>query len=253
MTTVFHNNRFFPQHFLLTVDSDVNPNSQAETICKEAFKLAPECFNGESLFFKYVLRYCHPYDYERFRGLKQLQETARSKTRFKDEYRGYILIDISEWKGHLTEELFSDVTMAFLSDMTLYWKYIFISPGYELDESEMKILQRLFKVKLLDSSAFPKQDLYKSFFDSISKNHGIRFSNLTENLFRKFVPHKTMSTVNDVIAIENDLISFFGTSINIKAEMIVDYMKNPDSFCFSLISEENMKKLHHLTKEEITL
>lgn len=250
---IFNNNKFFPQHFMLTADNDVDLDNQAETICNEAFKMAPDCFNGETLLFKYVLRYCPPYEYEKFRGLKQLQEVARSYTRFKDEYRGYILIDISEWKGHLTEELFADVTMAFLSDMSTYWKYIFISPGYELDEIEIKILQRFFRVKALDSSVFPKQDLYKLFFDSLKQKHGFKFSNLTESVFCNFVPHKAMSSANDLIAIENDLISYFGTHANIKAEMIVDYLKNQDSFCFSLISAENMKKLLHITKEEITL
>lgn len=253
MATVFNNNKFFPQHFLLTSDSDVNLNNQAETICKEAFQLSPESFNGEKLFFKYILSYCQPYEYEKFQGLRRLQEVARSNTRFKDEYRGYILIDISEWKGHLTEELFADVTMPFLSDMSMFWKYLFVSPGYERSESELNVLKRFFRVKQLDAASFPKPDLYKTFFDSMNKNHGIRFSKLTENVFRRFIPNEAMRSVQNVIAIKNDIISFFGTHVNVKAEMIVDYLKNPDSFCFNLISEENMQKLVHIHKEEIIL
>ena len=35
--------------------------------------------------------------------------------------------------------------------------------------------------------------------------------------------------------------------------MMADYLKNPDGFCFGFISEQDMKKILHINKEEITL
>ena len=105
----------------------------------------------------------------------------------------------------------------------------------------------------MDQISFSNPDLYKTFFDSIDNNHGIHLSSLTQNLFRRFIPQKAMRTKESVIAIENDLKSFFGPQTNVRAEMMAEYLKNPDGFCFGFISEQDMKKIVHITKEEITL
>lgn len=253
MATVFKNNKFFPQNFYLNCNDNLELDIQAGTICTEAIQLSPESFNGEKPYFKFILRYCPPYEHEKFCDLRRLQEAARSNTRFKDEYRGYILIDIAEWKGHLTEELFADVTMSFLSDMSGYWKYIFVSSGCELSEDDLSVLQRFFRVKELDQISFSNPDLYKAFFDSIDNNYGIHLSSLTQNLFRRFIPQKAIRTKESVIAIENDLKAFFGSQTNVRAEMMANYLKNPDGLCFGFISEQDMKKILHINKEEITL
>lgn len=98
--TIFKNNKFFPQNFYLNCDDKLEVDIQARAICNEAAQLSPESFNGEKPCFKFILRYCPPYEHEKFFDLRRLQEAARSNTRFKDEYRGYILIDIAEWKFH---------------------------------------------------------------------------------------------------------------------------------------------------------
>lgn len=253
MATVFKDNKFFPQNFYLNCNNSLEFDIYSRTICSEAEQLSPGSFNGETPYFKFYLRYCPPYEHEKYCGLRRLQEAARSNTRFKDEYRGYILIDISEWKDHLAEELFADVTMSFLNDMSGYWKYIFASPGCELSEDELSVLQRFFRVKELDQILFSNPDLYKTFFDSIDNNHGIHLSSLPQNLFRRFIPQKAMRTKESVIAIENDLKSFFGPKTNVSAEMMADYLKNPDGICFGLISEQDMKKILRINKEEIAL
>ncbi len=251
--SIFYKNKFFPQNFILLSDDEESLDDQIEQICSEAFRISPDSFNGECLYFKFIFRYCLPYEQNRFHELKRFQETARSNIRFKDEYRGYIVIDITEWKGHLTEELFSDITLPFLSDMSDIWKYIFISPGNKLTEDEIEVLLRYFKVKRLDKASFAECDLYKCFFEDLREKHDIHFLTQTENLFRRFIPQNAIKTKRTVIAIENDLKSFFGTHITVRPEMMAKYFKNPDGFCFDLISEKDMEKIQRISKEEITL
>ena len=253
MAYIFTNNRFFPQNFYLSSENDRDFENQYALLCAEALQLSPESFNGEQLFFKFILHYCPPYEHDRFCELKRLQEVARSNTRFKDEYRGYIVIDISEWEGHFAEELFSDIVMSFLSDMSDFWKYLFVTPGYKLTENERRVLNRFFKVKNLDVLSFVEPDSYKSFFESLSKNYDIHFSALTESIFRRFIPQKVMRTKETVSAIGNDLKSFFGAHTNIRAKMMAAYLKNPDAICYNLISEKNMEIVQRINKEEITL
>ena len=48
MSTIFKNNRFFPQNFLLLSDSGIGLDNQITEICQEAFRVSPGSFNGEA-------------------------------------------------------------------------------------------------------------------------------------------------------------------------------------------------------------
>jgi len=71
-----------------------------------------------SVFFK--LGYVPPY--EEFRELKQLQLRTKNADLFGGD--AYIIMDLSEWVRHETEEYFS-VTMKYLHDQSYKWRYIF--------------------------------------------------------------------------------------------------------------------------------
>ncbi len=100
----------------------------------------PEEFNGELSCFLHELRYIPPF--ERFTELIRLQGTAANKAGFRDEYNGYIIMDISEYLRH-ESDMYFDISIKFLHDMNQHWRYIFL-----LDNSSTNAAQELVR-KLL--------------------------------------------------------------------------------------------------------
>lgn len=246
---IFNKNKFFPQNFFISSNNGESLENPIERICSEAYRISPGSFNGERLYFKFILRYCPPYEQDRFQELKRLQEIARNNVRFKYEYKGYVAIDITEWIGHLDEELFERVTMAFLCDMSDCWKYIFISSKSNIAEEDMRVLNRFFKVKHLDASLTLKVEPFNQFFESIRKRFGIRFSPHATEVFRRFVPVKAVQRRETILALEGDFKNFFGKHSNINKEMIMEYFIDSDSVGHDLLSEKDIAEIYSIVGE----
>ena len=200
--------------------------------------MSPDSFNGDCLFFKFTLRYCPPYEQDRFRELKRLQEVAYSNVRFKNEYKGFIVIDITEWIGHFEEELFQTITMSFLCDMSDCWKYIFVASN--LSKDDFSVLNKFFKVKNLGELQQEKNDAHNSLVASLYNHFNIRFSPEATGSLRKYVPANIISSKETAFAIMNDIKTFFGSASYIDKQMLLDYLSNSDGMCFEIISEKNM-------------
>lgn len=114
---------FYPQNFILLGSSE-DQRGQANQIVQEAVTLFPGEFNARRKFFPFELRYIPPFD-KAFSELKRLQGTAAEEAGFRDEYRGYIVIDLSAYVTHEAEDYFGR-TIKFLHDMSSCWKYIFL-------------------------------------------------------------------------------------------------------------------------------
>jgi len=246
---LFNKNKFFPQNFLLLSDAGESLDNQIAHICSEASRLSPESFNGKQLCFRFILRYCPPYEQERFRELKRLQEVARDNIRFKYEYKGYIAMDISEWAGHLNEELFSDITMAFLSDMSDCWKYIFTSDKSNFSEDDMRVLNRFIKVKQLDALQLMKIDYCHQFFENISERFDICFTDTAVDILRRFIPKKVMQKKAAVLALEKDFINYFGKNCAVSKEMLLPYLIDPDGISYDFLSDKNIEEIRSIIEE----
>lgn len=95
----------------------------AEMIVSKAKAHHPEKFEGNRDFFNFDLRYIAPFD-RNFNELKRLQGTAAEAAGRRDEFRGYISVNLSAYIAHEREEYF-DKILYFLADMNEEWKYIF--------------------------------------------------------------------------------------------------------------------------------
>ena len=249
MKKVFDSNRFFPQNFLIISDATESIENQIDTICSEAFSISPNSFNGECKCFKFILRYCPPYEQDRFRELKRLQEVARDNTRFKYEYKGFIAIDISEWAGHLNEELFSVITMTFLSDMSDCWKYIFINDKSNFNKDDMRVISKFFKVKQLDALQLMESDCCHQFFESIRNRSGIRFTDTAADILRRFMPKEVMKKKDAVLALGRDFNNYFGKNCTVSKEMLLAYLIDPDSICYDFLTEMTIDEIHSIIEE----
>lgn len=244
MNDFFNNNRFYPQNFLLSSNSNSDFDNLIKTISENAFAISPDSFNGINKYFEFELRYCAPYEQESFRELKRLQETARRNVRFKKEFNGYIVLNISEWVGHLDEELFSKITMSFLSDMNDSWKYIFISDKQQIPEKDLDILNTYIRVKKIEiSDEMQQTDYYTSFFTSLAEECKIRLSHCAQKIFRKLVPEKTLSDKVMSNVILRDISSYFENQAQVDTKMIVAYFTDSNSLCYSLIPKSDIEKI----------
>lgn len=95
----------------------------AEMIVSKAKKQHPEKFEGNRDSFYFDLRYVAPFD-SNFNELKRLQGTAAEVAGRRDEFRGYLCINLSSYISHEKEGYFEKV-LYFLADMNADWKYIF--------------------------------------------------------------------------------------------------------------------------------
>lgn len=117
-------NATYPKNFILLGMQIDELRCKAEVIVSEAFERFEEIFNGEVASFPFDLRYVPPFD-KSFPELMRLQGVAAENVRFKDSYRGYIILDVSEFLKHEKEPYFQR-TIRFLHDENDGWRYIFI-------------------------------------------------------------------------------------------------------------------------------
>ncbi len=96
---------------------------KADAIVAEAVELFPEKFMGKISAFPFELRYTPPYE-KPFLEIKRLQGTAAQKAGWRKEFKGYIIIDVSPFMAHESEDYF-DITLKFLYDSNEAQSYIF--------------------------------------------------------------------------------------------------------------------------------
>ena len=231
---LFLNNRFYPQNFILRNCSAINGVEIAEQLADEAKQIIPDLFNGTEPVFSFQLRYCPPY--QSFLELKRLQTEAIYHTHFKDEYRGLIQLDMSEWVGHADEEYFSRITIPFLSDMTSEWHYIFCFDGLTCGEDMLSILQETFWCKDISDQA---QNLEKkSSVIEVLQKEGITFIGKAPLIIKRAV--ESVSLQSDMMpTLIRDIQSFFGQKSVLTEDDLVNYLKS-DTYMHCLLKDNQI-------------
>lgn len=111
-------------NYILTGSDRKDVWAKAEEIVQEAKITQPECFNTDTAAIRYEMKYVPPFE-RNFDHLKKIQvDTSRAAPLFY-EYNGYMIIDLTKYIGHETEDYF-DTSLKFFSDMTDYWAYVFV-------------------------------------------------------------------------------------------------------------------------------
>ena len=118
-----HGTAFYPEHCILLGDPMLL-KEQAMSIIAQAKERFPEKFAGQKDYFFFELRYVAPFD-KSFRELKRPQGEAAAAAGRRDEFRGYIILNLSEYLTHEDEAYFT-ITLQFLADMSDTWKYILL-------------------------------------------------------------------------------------------------------------------------------
>lgn len=88
-------------------------------------------FYGDVPFFEFYLEYCSPET--DFHELSRLIEEVNVAAGFRDEYRGIIHVDVSEWIGK-TEEKHFKTMLEYVSDNSDNWLVVFSMPNNESEQ-----------------------------------------------------------------------------------------------------------------------
>ena len=129
------NHCHFSEHYIL-FGRIHKRKGDIDAIISENKRNQPEIFEGKEEFFEFEFRYTEPFD-KNFTELKRLQGLAAGFAGRRNEFRGYIVIDLS---GYLThhEDRYLNIMLFFLADMSEFWKYIFI-----IDDQNLKAAREL--------------------------------------------------------------------------------------------------------------
>ncbi len=114
---------FYPENYILLGSSDAQ-KAHADAIISEMKACRPEKFEGNEDSFPFEFRYAAPFD-KGFHELKRLQGTAAEAAGRRNEFKGYIIMDMNHWLTHHNEE-YLNKALLFLVDMSEYWNYIFL-------------------------------------------------------------------------------------------------------------------------------
>lgn len=114
---------FHPEHYIL-LGVPTLQKERAMSIIAQAKARFPERFAGPKDCFSFELRYVAPFG-KSFRELKRLQGEAAAAAGRRDEFRGYITLNLSDYLTHENEAYFT-ITLQFLADMSDTWKYILL-------------------------------------------------------------------------------------------------------------------------------
>lgn len=116
-------NNHYPKNYILLGTSS-NQVADADGIISKMKVSNPEKFDGNRDFFSFEFRYTAPFEKD-FYELKRLQGTASEAAGRRNEFKGYIVIDMSDWLTHHDEDYLNRF-LFFLVDMSDCWKYIFL-------------------------------------------------------------------------------------------------------------------------------
>ena len=217
---------FEPRNIILLGSMDYQ-RKIANQIVQEAAMLFPELFNGKRASFSYELRYVPPFD-KAFNELKRLQGIAAEEAGFRDEFRGYIVMDVSPFITHETDEYFI-ITLKFLYDMADCWNYIFL-----VDDSNRKAALDLVREVLLILEDVPcrvieeKEDKISrnaQYINEVCKEYGITCSIPVQIFLKNLLDHNDCSR-QVVTAIIHELSIKFGTGNVLSMIAMCDYFGN---------------------------
>lgn len=205
-------------------------------------------FEGERDSFVFELRYTEPFE-KQFTELKRLQGLAAEYAGRRNEFKGYIIINLSSYLSHANDH-YLKIILYFLLDMNDRWKYIFL-----IDNKNQKSVNELISKVLhyFVSDNIPckvieerKEKEEVKILNSICKAKEISCSDDVKSLFVELLNHD----------FKEEVISQLITSISwyshkcINMELIDRLISDPDSLIHYMLSKDELCHLVELRKEK---
>lgn len=201
-------------------------------------------FEGERDSFVFELRYTEPFE-KQFTELKRLQGLAAECAGRRNEFKGYIIINLSSYLSHTNDHYFK-IILYFLLDMNDRWKYIFLIDNKNqksVNELVSKVLHFFVSDNISCKVIEERKEKEKiKIINSICETKGISCSDDVKNLFVELLNHD----------FKEEIVSQLITSISwyshkcINMELIDRLISDPDSLIHYMLSKNEIDKLCHL-------
>lgn len=250
MENIFKNNHFYPQNFFIKKRENTDIEAIIKEISEKASNISPESFDAETKCFIFKLQYQPPYvKISEFREIRDLQVEAISKTRFKNEYNGYIGIDISEWIEHSNEEHFTNCIHC-LRKMSPHWKYVFFADD-SYNDTNIKKTVDFIKGEIwlheLNISSFSKNKVADRLSEKIKETHNIKLALSSQKIIKEVFGENENLDDDTVSNIANDISIYFGDKKELLSYALVNYLSD-DTYAHSIMTEKEIAKLNDLIK-----
>lgn len=199
----------------------------------------PEKFEGKADSFVFELRYVAPFAKE-FRELKRLQGTAAEAAGRRNNFKGYIVIDMNNWLTHHDEE-YLNKALLFLIDMSDHWKYIFL-----VDNQNAKVARELVDkiLSVFFRDHIPcgvKEEKYswKGRVDSICKAQGVMCSPPVNEFLHELLEQEFSESI--VAALLSEVSWNSGKKISM--DMLADFTINRDPIVRYMLTQKEYSRL----------
>jgi len=239
MTDLFENIPNYKNFILLGTQLD-ELKRKAHAIVSEAEQKCNCIFNGETAAFEFNLRYTPPFE-KNFRELMRLQGVAAENARFKDEYRGYIIIDVCEFLKHEAEPYFQ-IAIRYLHDENDNWRYIFI-----VDKANEKAAKDLTRVileyikctKVIDDENILDEN--RDFLIRVCKDVDLRMENDALGLFENLFEYENVNR-NVIESIIFDLSTVYKKQ-KISIDVLKGYFESDKTLAQYIITNNTLAKV----------
>ena len=129
--------------------STVRLRSEVEDKSEWEAEIYPEDFRGDAacIFYKYD----HVLPYDKLDGLRRYILSVKDKTGFRNRFKGYIALDLSEWADHVDEDYFKILIM-YLADHSdgIHYVLFFGARDAASKEQILEVLRQYIRVKIVD-------------------------------------------------------------------------------------------------------
>lgn len=239
-------NSTYPKNFILLGTQMDELRNKAEVMVSFAHEKFPEVFNGEVYSFPFDLRYVPPFE-KTFTELMRLQGIAAENVRFKASYKGYIILDVSDFLKHEKEPYFQR-TIKYLHDENDDWRYIFIVDKTN-DKAAKDMTQTILEF-IKYTKVINEENISESNQRFLKKTCQERNLKLEADSFRMLENFLTMDKINrNVIeTIICDLSAMYGVA-TVTMQNLKDYFENDDAVAKYMISESTFDEILALCRD----
>ena len=137
-------------------------------------------FYGDVPFFEFYLNYCEPHKY--FEEIPRFIREVVSAAGFRNEFKGIILVEISEWLEHCTEKHFINF-LEYLSDNSDNWLVVLSLPDRDpaAVERMLSVVSAFLRVETIRVAPPTTEDLMDYLKEQLSL-YGMTLSTDAETL-----------------------------------------------------------------------
>lgn len=236
-----NNMNFHPENYIL-LGTPRTRKADVDAIISEAKTCHPEKFEGNEDSFSFELRYTVPFD-KGFKELKRLQGTAAEIAGRRNEFKGYIVINLSSWLTHHDEE-YLDKALLFLVDMNDCWKYIFLVNDQN-SKAARELVGKILAVFFQDHIPCEVREanieyLNKERVNTLCREQSIICSPPVKELLQELLAQDFSESI--VSAFLSEMSWNYGKKININT--LVDFMTNRETVIYYMLAP---KEYHRFT------